>query len=399
MHWKIEALTAKRSEITQTVEGSLEDIKSQAMIYGLEILSISPDYKALVKSLFRNHQLSSSMLSIFFKDFADMQKCGLSISESIHVLDETSSNVVLKGALKRIGYFINDGRSLEESFSNTKVFPKIVCVSLSAAEKTGNIPELLDLLAQFYKLKNENRNKIIRSLIYPAIILCLLTGLSVFISIKLVPLLRSFSAPGPGNSLSASILIGYAHFVRAYGWAFIAALAAIGWMTKSFWDNYRENLMRFVFSIPLAGELVKNIELSHIFLNFYVYMKSGVNIIQTITYIHEANNTYVTDKLLLIRERIFKGVSLGDAFKQDSFFPSFIHQNLSKGQTSGFLPQYLERVYRYYDIRTKESIAGMIALVEPSLLVIAALFLLTILCSFILPIYSSMSQMGEGIFR
>jgi type II secretory pathway component PulF len=399
MYWKIEALTAKRSEITQTLEGSLEDVKNQAFVYGLEILRISPDYAAFIKSIFQNHKLSSSVLSIFFKDFADMQKCGLSVNEAINTLNETTSNTVLKEALKKISNFINDGRSLEESFENTKVFPKIVCVSLSAAEKTGNIPELLELLAQYYQLKNENRRKVTRSLIYPAVVFCLLTGLSIFISLKLVPLLKAFLPSGSRDGLSARILIGYAGFIKEYWWVVLLCLAGVMFLFKHLWDNYREKLMEAIFSIPLFGNLIKNIELSQIFLNLYVYQKSGVNIIETITNIHQANNTYITKKLILIRERIFKGASLGDAFKQDPFFPPFVYQNLGKGQVSGFLPQYLERIYKYYDIKTKESIEAIIAMVEPLLLVMAALFLLTILCTFILPIYTGMSQMGEGVFK
>jgi type II secretory pathway component PulF len=399
MYWEMEALTAKRTQIIQTIEGSLEDVKNQADIYGLEILNIKPDYPALIKSIFQSRKLSSSVLAVFFKDFADMQKCGLSVNEAINTLDETTSNTVLKEALKKISNFINDGRSLEESFENTKIFPKIVCVSLSAAEKTGNIPELLDLLARYYTFKSENRNKIIRSLIYPAVIFCLLTGLSIFISLELVPLLKTCLSASSRNSLSAKILIGYAGFIKGYWWAVLLSLGGAVWLLKYLWDNYREKLMKTVFDIPLLGNLIKNIELSQVFLNLYVYQRSGVNIIQTITNIHQANNTYITGKLVLIRERIFKGASLGDAFRQDPFFPPFVYQNLSKGQVSGFLPQYLERIFKYYDIKTKESIGAIIATVEPTLLVIAALFLLTILCTFILPIYTSMGQMSEGVFR
>jgi type II secretory pathway component PulF len=399
MYWKIEALTAKRSEITQTFEGSLEDVKNQATVYSLEVLSISPDYAALIKSIFQNHKLSSLVLAVFFKDFADMQRCGLSVNEAIGILNETTSNTALKEALKKISNFINDGRSLEESFENTGIFPKIVSVSLSAAEKTGKISELLDLLAQYYKLKNENRKKITRSLIYPGVIFCLLTGLSIFMSFKLVPLLKAFLPPGSKNSLSATILIGYASFIKEYWWATLLCMTGAVFLFKHLWDNYREKLAEAVFAIPLLGDLIKNIELSQIFLNLYVYQASGVNIIQAITNIHQADNTYITEKLLLIRENIFKGTSLGDAFKQDPFFPPFVHQNLSKGQISGFLPQYFERIHKYYDIKAKESIGAMIAMVEPSLLVMAALFLLTILCTFILPIYTNMSQMGDGVFK
>src|SRR5471030_2210321 len=102
MFWKIEALTAKRTEITQTLEGSMEDVQNQAMIYGLEILDISPDYMALIRNIFQGHKLSAAALALFFKDFADVQKGGLSITETMSTLDETTSNVVLKKALKKI---------------------------------------------------------------------------------------------------------------------------------------------------------------------------------------------------------------------------------------------------------------------------------------------------------
>jgi len=399
MYWKMEALTAKRTEIIQTIEGSLEDVKNQAAVYGLEILNITPDYMALIKSIFQSRKLSISVMAVFFNDFADMQRCGLSVNEAINTLNETSSNTVLKEALRKISNFINDGRSLEEAFENTKIFPKIVPVTLSAAEKTGNIPELLGLLAQYFKFKNENKKKIAKSLVYPGIVFGMLSGLSVFISMTLVPQLRSFLPLSASHSLSAIILIGYANFIKEYWWSMIVFLMMLVFFVKYFWDNNRERLMEAVFSIPMAGALLKNIELSHIFLNLYVYQKSGINIIQTITNIHQANKTYITDKLILIQDRIFKGASLGDAFKQDKFFPIFISQNLTKGQVSGYLPQYFERIYKYYDIKTKESIEAMIAMVGPLLLVMAASFLLLIVCTFILPVYSNMNQMGSVAFK
>jgi len=399
MYWKIEALTAKRSEITQTIEGSMDDVKNQAALYNLEILSIKPDYLALIKSFFESRRLSSSVLAEFFNDFADMQKSGLTMHETINSLYETTSNDVLKEALRKISNFINDGRTLEESFQNTRIFPKIVCVTLSAAERTGNIPELLDMLAQFYRYKNENRKKITKSMIYPGVVFCLLSGLSVWISLTLVPQMKSFLPPSASQNLSAIILIGYADFIKQYWWVVILSIAGIVWLIKYLWDNSRDSLMKQIFDIPLLGNLMRNMEFSNIFLNLYVYQRSGVNIIETIRNIHQTSKTYITDKLVLIGDRIFKGASLGDAFKQDKFFPAFICQNLTKGQISGNLPQCFERIYKYYDIKTKESLAAMIALIEPALLALTASFLLMIVCAFILPIYTNVGQISSGQFK
>lgn len=399
MYWKIEALTAKRAEIVETWEGSREDVEHQAAVYGLEILGIKPDYVSTLKGLFQNNKLSSTTLSVFFKDFSDLQRCGLSVYESLSTLHDTTSNPVLREALKKINNYINDGRSLEESFENTKVFPKIVCVTVSAAEKTGRIHELLDILAQYFKFRHDNRKKILRSLVYPAVILCMLTGLSIFISLKLVPLLKSFIIPGAKKSLSAIMLIGYANFIREDWWLLLLTIFSLIYLAGCFWRNYRERFMETVFGIPLVGSLIKNIEISQIFLNMYVYQKSGINIVQTMSNVHQASKTYITEKLILIQERIFKGGALGDAFKQDPFFPEFVWQNLSKGQVSGNYAQYFERIYRYYDIKTKDAIDALIAVIEPILLALAALFLVAILCTFILPIYTSMNQMSEGIFK
>ena len=38
-------------------------------------------------------------------------------------------------------------------------------------------------------------------------------------------------------------------------------------------------------------------------------------------------------------------------------------------------------------------------MIEPLLLVMAALFLLMIVCAFILPVYTNMNQMGAGVFK
>ncbi|MDE1920141.1 MAG: type II secretion system F family protein [Candidatus Omnitrophica bacterium] len=395
----MEALTAKRTEITQIIEGSLESVKNQANIYGLEILSITPDYMALIKNVFQTRRLSLPVMTVFFNDLADMQKAGLSLNESIDTLNETTAHMVLKKALKKISNYINDGRSLQEAFENTSIFPKIVTETIGAAEKTGTIPELMSILSGYYKYKHENMKKIAKALIYPAVIFCMLSGLSVFISLKLVPELKTFLPACASHNLSAIILISYAAFIKQYWWAILVLIAVGGFTVQYLWNIHKERLMGLIFKIPLLGDLMKSTEFSHVFLNLYVYQKSGIDIIETISNIHEANKTYLTEKLIVVRDKIFKGASLGEAFRQDKFFPPFISQNVTKGQTTGMMPACFERIYKYYDIKTKESIDAMIAMVEPLMLIVSASFLLMIVSAFILPIYTNMNQMGAGIFK
>jgi type II secretory pathway component PulF len=396
MFWKLEALTAKRTPITKIMDGTYEDVKADVELNDLVVLSIVPDYVSYVKSLFQSRKLSSSVLAVFFNDFADMQKSGMSMHESIVNLGETTANVMLKEALRKQIIYLNDGRSLQEAFEYTKIFPKIVTSTISAAEKSGSIVELLEILAKYFSFKNENRKKIIKSLIYPTVIICMLSGLSVFISVTLVPQLKLLLH---SSNLSAIILIGYASFIKDYWWLVILGLIGGIFFVKYLWENNRDKLMETIFKIPVVGNLIKNLEFSNIFLNLYVYQRSGVNIIQTLSNIHQANQTYIADKLIVIKERISNGSSLGDAFTQDKFFPAFVCQNVTKGQVSGNVPKYFEIIYKYYDMKAKESINAMISLVEPLLMIITAMFLMMIVSAFILPIYTNMNQMGSGVFK
>ena len=63
MIWKLEALTATKTFITKVVEGTYEEVVSDAALYDLEIISF-PNYLSILKNIFRVRKLSSSTTCI-----------------------------------------------------------------------------------------------------------------------------------------------------------------------------------------------------------------------------------------------------------------------------------------------------------------------------------------------
>jgi len=394
----MEALTKTGRVITRTVEGPLTEIKNEAVFNELDILSLSPNYLMCLQSIYLKRRLSTSTLSTFFIDFSRTQSSGMSIGETVESLQETCSNAVLKEALRIINNSVNDGRSLKESFENSKCFPKIVPVVLSAAEKSGSIPEMASILGDYFKFNNDNRKKIIGGLVYPAAVFCALTIASIIITTNLVPQLAKILPASSIENISTKMLVSYAIFMKSYWWiAILMPIVTIGGI-KYVWIEYKESLAMFFYGLPLLGRILKEIEFSKLFLNLYIYQKSGISIIETITNIHKEDRTYINDKLLLIKKKIIKGSSIGDAFRSDAFFPTFIWQNLSKGQKTGNLVKYLEEIYIFYDQQSRDSIKVLVSLINPVLLSLAVAFLGFIVCNFFLPIYQNMAAMG-GFFK
>lgn len=394
----MEALTKTGRVITKTVEGALADIRNEAAFDELDILSLEPGYLMSLESIYFRRRLSMSTLAVFFVDFSRTQAAGMSIGETLESLQEACSNAVLKEGLRIITNSINDGRSLKEAFENSKCFPRIVPILMTAAEKSGSIPEVARILGMYFKFNHESQKRLFGALIYPAAVFGALTVASVIISVNLVPQLAKILPSAATNNISTKLLLSYALFMKDYwGVAILISVILMG-VIHYLWSEHKESFARIMYGLPLIGMTLKEREFSRLFLNLHVYQKSGIPIIETITNIYKEDKSYINEKLLIIQNKIIKGASLSDAFKSDDFFPSYIAQSISKGQRTGNLVKYLEETYNFYDQKSKDSINVLLGLINPVLLSLAAAFLGCIVCNFFLPIYQNMANMG-GVFQ
>lgn len=384
-------MTKMGSIINQTLKGRRQEVLDQLNFSGLDLISIQPNYKKYFADFFKRTKLSAAVLSSFFKDFSRGLKSGLTVPEVITSLNDQTADPLLHETLKKLNMSIIDGQSFKNAFENTKVFPSIVVSSLDAAERSGNLTEVTFILSDYFKFMNENKIRAIKSLIYPACVFIALTVASIVISIKLVPQLSLILPPQAEGNPSANFIIGYASFMRSYWWMALIFLLTIIFGFIQIWENQKALLMKYVFQLPLLGNLIKEMEFTVIFLNLYVYQKSGVNIITSLSNIYSNQPNYVTRRLIDIKNKMSQGYSLGEALKTDDFFPSFIWMNINKGESTGSLYQYFYETYQHCDQRSRDSIEALITFINPALLSIAVAYLGLIISCFILPLYSSMS--------
>ena len=398
MYWKIHALTKIGKELTLILGGRKDCILANLEADNLIVISMTPDFITTLRKILNREILSNSKLSLFFIDFSRMLQSGLSVSEAAKTLFEITADPQIKTALEKIRASINDGHSLKVSFENARIFPKIVCISLDAAEKSGQIFEISRKLGEYFEYLNENKNKIISSLVYPVLVFIALTVASVIISIKLVPQLNFLMSEKEMNSFSMKLLLGYAHLMKDYWWLLMINLAIIFGGLWYAWNLNKDQLMKYVFEIPILGNLLKEIELSNVFFNLFIYIKSGINATGALTDIHSTQRTFVTYKLIEIRNRVIRGATVGEGFERDGFFPSFIQQSLRKGEETGKRTEYLYEIYKYYDLKSKESLNTVIKLINPVLMSLAFLFM-GFIASFYVLIYKNMGAIGAEVYH
>ena len=399
MYWKYFGLTKTGKEVFGSYPGKKEDVVFQLENNNITVVEISPDYHKFLEEVFKRKKLSTSVLSLFFKDFAQMYQIGMSINEVATSLSDTTSDLLLKDALRRISNAINDGLTLRNAFENTGVFPKFACISLDAAERSGNVPEVMKILGDYFKFINENKKRILKAMAYPIAVMCALTATTIIISTKLIPQLGAILPEEATQKLSTKIIMNYASFMQDFWWIVALIPVALFFVVQYLWKNHKEELMIHIYKIPVIGDLAKELELTNCFLGLYVYERSGIPVIEGISNLHNAQESYISDRLYKIRNSVIEGSSLWEAFQKDKFFPSFIHHNIKKGELQGNLSEYFHQIYQYYDMKSKDAISAAIDLINPLLLALAISVLGFIILTFFVPLYGGLGNMADSIYK
>ena len=135
------------------------------------------------------------------------------------------------------------------------------------------LTEVTLILSEYFKFMNDNKTRIIKSLIYPACVFIALTVASIVIAIKLVPQLSAILPNQAEENLSSKFIIGYAAFMQSYWWIVLIFIPILVLGIIKIWGYKKDRLMGHLFKLPLLGNLIKEMELTVIFLNLYVYPK------------------------------------------------------------------------------------------------------------------------------
>ncbi len=109
----------------------------------------------------------------FARTFAQLLRAGVPILEVMEIVGETSGNVVIEHAIRRVSGEVEKGDNLATAMSKEKIFPPMLLRMISAGESTGKIDQMLEKMADFWDEEVEAMLDALTSLIEP-ILICVL---------------------------------------------------------------------------------------------------------------------------------------------------------------------------------------------------------------------------------
>jgi len=160
------------------------------IVVGIRIMSRIPGTRLILHKIILGlpviGKISKNMnLALFCRTLSSLLNSGIPIDNALQIVSQTLTNDVYKKEVTKIYHTILKGTSLADAISNKDLFPTIVGRMSKVGERSGNLSDVLDYLADFYELEVDTTTKNLSSMLEP--ILLAFIGLVVaFVAMSII---------------------------------------------------------------------------------------------------------------------------------------------------------------------------------------------------------------------
>ncbi len=338
-------------------------------------------------------------LILFCRQMYTLSKAGVPIIRGITGLAETTKNITLSEALKRILIELESGRELSTAMSlQGELFSSLMISMVKVGENTGKLDVAFLQLAQYLELERDTRNRVKAAMRYPMFVILAIGAAIGIVNVFVIPAFaRVFQGMKMELPWQTKALIGISDFTVAY-WPYMLGLVVIAVFAFSNYiktANGKYKWDRAKLRFPIVGSIITRALLSRFARSFAMASKSGVPLIQALTVVARAvDNDYVAEKILSMRNGIERGDSLTRTAIATGLFTPLVLQMLSVGEETGAVDDMLNEVADFYEREVDYELKNLSQAIEPILIVAVGILVLILALGVFLPMWD-LTQLGR----
>ena len=332
------------------------------------------------------------LLPRFSRKLGAMLSAGMSIVAVLRVLENQTRDRRFGRVIQSVRSRIENGSSLAEALSGfPTVFDDLYVNMVQAGEISGQLPETVSRLAGFLERAAHLRRKVQGAMIYPAVVIVLAIAMTAALVAFVVPVFVDFFT-GAGARLPAptQFLVSLSSLLRHYGLLLVGLVAIGAWMLNR-WkrtDAGHYWCDRTILTMPLLGDLVCRIAAARFARMLAQMIKSGVPILRALEVSAAATgNRAVELSVKHARGSVEQGETLAVSLRECGSFPVEFVEMLDAGEKTGKIDEMMECIADFYDDEVETTLAGLMSLLEPLLIVVLGIIIGGIVISLFVPIF------------
>lgn len=333
----------------------------------------------------------------FTRQLATMINAGLPLTEALVILKEQEKNLLMRKVIDDLLGDVQGGASLAKALLRyPNYFSKVYCSLIKAGEAAGVLDRVSLRLAENLEKQRDFRAKTKGALIYPAIIFSVMIVVIIIMMIVVFPRLTSmykdFNIPMPAPTLFlmkiSELTVKFLPFLIII---FIGLIIFLRNLVKT--EVGRLAIDRFIFKIPLIGNLQKKLALTEFTRTLSLLVGTGVPIIEALNIVSDAvGNQVYKNAIKQSAVEVEKGLGLAVTFADNPDFPTILPQMIKIGEESGKLDEVLLRLSAVFESEAERLVKGLTTAMEPLIMIILGIGVGFLVISVIMPIYNLTSQ-------
>ncbi|MEZ6013657.1 MAG: type II secretion system F family protein [Planctomycetota bacterium] len=336
-------------------------------------------------------KLNTGDLVSFTGQVATVISAGVPMVQGIKQLSRRMPRAQTRAVIDDIVRELEGGGSLSEAMEvHSRSFPPVYRASVQAGEISGAMPEVLRRMASYLEWARSIRQTTTQALVYPAVLSLAILGLVIVLITFVLPrIVKMF--PGGPEDLPAQTrsLLAVSSFITG-NWVALVSTIAVGLVLAVAWGKTPAGRLFFstvLMRVPRLGTVMQMLAISKFASTASTLQNAGCDIYSVLNLASASSgNAVMQGAFARVVERVKQGQPLTQAFEKEPGMDPMLIQMIGIGEQSGDLGTALEQLADYYNKEVPRMVKWFMSLMEPAILVLAAVIVGYVLMAALLPV-------------
>ncbi|MEM8783515.1 MAG: type II secretion system F family protein [Planctomycetota bacterium] len=329
----------------------------------------------------------------FAHQLAAMIDTGVPLSEALECIVDQCASAAFAEVLGEVHAHVQGGGELSAALKQyPKVFPAVMTSLVAASEASGTMGMMLERVSGYLTKERQTAKKIKNALTYPAIMLVMITGVTIGLLVFVLPKFTTiFAQRGAALPLPTQALIVVSNALTQYWWAWLLGLAGVlaGYLLAARSEPGRRLIDRFKLGCPVLGDLFRKLYLTRAMRTMGTMIDAGVPILDMVAIVRDVtSNRWYEDLWDDLDDRMQRGSQLSDGLFDSPLIPRSIAQMVYAGEKSGRLGPTMNKIAEFTELEFDDQVKTTTSLIEPAMTASMGIIIGFIAIALLLPIFT-----------
>ena len=368
--------------------------------YPIQVIPADEASKAGVAATSKGIKISRNDVIQLSQQLSIMVETGVTLTDALECIAKQADRPKVKALVTTLSEQLQSGASLSDAMAqHSRSFPTLFVGLIRAAEKSGQLPRLLNRALTYLRDEQDTLRRVKGALTYPTIMFLFACTTTIFLLTFVLPRFTGIYAakkaalPGPTQFLmnASDFLIG--------NWIQILITLAISIVALAFYVRTAggRRLWHYIqLHVPLLGNLYRKLHLARGLRMVGTMAGAGVPLMECVTTAQTlCENSYFQDLWKQAQDQISVGRQLSEPMFASTLVPRSVAQMLSSGEKGGKLAQVMEQVSAYAEQELKDQIAAMTRYIEPIMIIAMGIIIGGVALALLLPVFTISKVMAH----